>query len=207
MLTELERDFVTEYLKDGDGRRAALAVGYVGPSPLKGANEMLEKEHVIEEIHRQYQLLVNDLHYGAEEYHRRLIQETEADVADLFDETTGQLRSIHQWPRIWRQGLITDIDVSETAQGDTRVLKIKLADRTKRLEMLGKHKSVKAFVEVQDLNVTGDINSLLTGIKPTLDLPMHAYPDKYKAHNSADQLHSEASPSLTPHNPEQNRKH
>ncbi len=47
-------------------------------------------------------------------------------------------------PKIWRQGLIGGVDVIRN--GDDEIIsKIKLSDRLKRIELIGRHNQVGAF--------------------------------------------------------------
>lgn len=82
---------------------------------------------------------------------RRLVAEAEADLADLYD-GRGDLKPIEEWPEIWRQGLVAgvEIDALYEGAGDDRrqvgfVKKIRLSDRLRRLELIGKHVRVNAF--------------------------------------------------------------
>jgi len=82
---------------------------------------------------------------------KRLAEEAEADLADIFDDG-GNLKPIHQMPKIWRQGLIGGVDVIRNGDDET-ISKIKLSDRVKRLELIGKHVKVGAFLDRKE--VTG----------------------------------------------------
>ena len=73
----------------------------------------------------------------------RLADESEADVADLFD-VDGKLLPVRQWPLIFRKGLVAGIDVTKLGD-DMTVTKIKLADRNAKLKMIGDHIGVQAF--------------------------------------------------------------
>jgi phage terminase small subunit len=107
----------------------------------------------------------------------RLAEEAEADVADIYCENTGALKPVHDWPLIWRQGLVGGIEVLEEFEGSGadrikigETTKVKLSDRIRRLEMLGKHISVKAFEEQVKHDVTDTLADLLKQVKPkTLD--------------------------------------
>ena len=97
---------------------------------------------------------------------QRLGQEVEADLADLYDEE-GALKPVHEWPLIWRQGLVAGIDVVEefeTVDGQKErvgvVRKVKLSDRIKRVELIGKHIDVQAFRD--QIQQTGEINLTVT---------------------------------------------
>lgn len=167
ILTEFERSFVSEYLKDADPKRAVVVSGYIGDQALKEGRVLLSKPHIAMEIARQYQVLVNRLSFSAEELHQRLIAEVDADVGDLFDDN-GMFRPIAEWPLIWRQGLVTDVHVQESGNGDSRVLKIKFADRAKRLDMLAKHKSVGGYAAVKTESTVSGVDALFESLAPSL---------------------------------------
>ena len=77
----------------------------------------------------------------------RLADEADADLADLYDDA-GALRPVKDWPTIWRKGLVAGMDVEEVCEAGAVVgiiRKVKLSDRVKRLELIGKHVDVSAF--------------------------------------------------------------
>ena len=70
------------------------------------------------------------------------------DVLDILT-STGELKPITQWPKVWRTTL-SGLDVIEMAvEGNTTALlkKIKWPDKVKNLELIGKHIDVQAFRE------------------------------------------------------------
>lgn len=82
---------------------------------------------------------------------RRLVEEAEADLADLYDDE-GDLRPIADWPAIWRRGLVQGVEVETLYEGRGqgrieigRVKKIRLDNRVRHLEFIGKHVRVNAF--------------------------------------------------------------
>ncbi|MCM2454759.1 terminase small subunit [Rhizobium sp. CG4] len=87
----------------------------------------------------------------------RLAEQAEADIADLYDDN-GDLLPVKDWPAVWRTGLVSDVEITAVyeGRGDERKLvghvkKLKLVDRTRRLEMIGKHVRVNAFQDVVKL--------------------------------------------------------
>lgn len=79
-----------------------------------------------------------------------------ADLADLYGDD-GQLLPVKEWPLIWRQGLVQGIEAEElTHEGVTMgiVRKVKLSDRVKRIELIGRHVNVQAFKEQLEVTVT-----------------------------------------------------
>lgn len=107
---------------------------------------------------------------------QRLSEEAEADVADLYDD--GRLRPIAEWPLIWRKGLVAGIEIEEEKDSKGIVTgyikKLRLSDRIKRIELIGKHCAVQAFREQVALtdpaggpvkvDVVGDMASALLAV-------------------------------------------
>src|SRR6185369_10974314 len=84
---------------------------------------------------------------------QRLVAEVNADLSDLYT-NDGDLKPISEWPKVWRQGLVVGVEVEAlfAGSGEERkqvghVKKIKLSDRLRRLELIGKHIRVNAFQE------------------------------------------------------------
>lgn len=83
----------------------------------------------------------------------RLFAELNADVADLFDERNA-LRSVRDWPEVWRLGLVAGVDIESRVTEDGEfisVSKVRLSDRVKRMELLGRHIEVKAFLDRKEV--------------------------------------------------------
>lgn len=84
---------------------------------------------------------------------KRLVDMLDADIADILNEK-GDIKPISEWSPVWRKSVaafdIIDID------GDTRLKKVKLLDKLKVLELIGKHVDINAFRErVQvDVNIS-----------------------------------------------------
>jgi phage terminase small subunit len=86
---------------------------------------------------------------------RRLAEIDDMDVADILN-ADGSIKPVKDWPKVWRRS-ISGMDVSEifSGAGDDKALagllkKIKLPDKLKNLELMGKHVSVGAFKDVVD---------------------------------------------------------
>jgi phage terminase small subunit len=94
---------------------------------------------------------------------KRLADESEADIADIFDASTGALMPVHKWPKIFRQGLVAGIDVNQISidgQAVGEVVKIKLADRNAKLKMIGDHIGVQAFKQQHEHKHTHEFEEL-----------------------------------------------
>ncbi len=154
--------FVKEYLIDFNGTQAAIRAGYSEHTAHQAAYENLRKPEIKALIDREIKERADRADWDADAVLRRLGQELTADIADLFDDN-GNMLPIKQWPMIFRTGLVAGIDMEEFTNVDDAgdlvpgiVRKIKLSDRAKRLEMLGKHKAVQAWKELKELDVPKD---------------------------------------------------
>ena len=156
MITPRKRAFVDEYLLSLNGAQAAIKAGYSAKVARSLAARLLTDADVramIEEKTRKRELeaevdatwLLNDLSAQAK-----------ADINDLYTEN-GDLRPISEWPMVWRTGLVADVQTIQALDGDTpaRISRIKLADRVKIRELLGKHVTIQAWIDNKALTGKG----------------------------------------------------
>lgn len=155
-LSPKQLKFVQEYLLDLNATQAAIRAGYSAKTAQEQSSRLLSNVIVSDaiaalKIERAERTKVN-----ADWLLTRLAMEAEADVMDLYDDN-GNLKPIKDWPKIWRQGLVAGIETVQEKTGIdmegnpvfATVYKIKLSDRVKRLELIGKHIDVQAFAERQ----------------------------------------------------------
>ena len=161
--------FVQEYLVDLNATKAAVRAGYSEKTAYSQGQRLLKKVEVQEAIEEAQKVRAEKTETDAAFVLKRLVDEVSADLADLYDDN-GSLKPVKQWPLIWRQGLVAgietetlrpkgargtgqwhgkaqDVHEEEDTGEETVVTKLKLSDRVKRLELLGKHISVNAFRE------------------------------------------------------------
>lgn len=145
--------FCQEYLVDLNATQAAIRAGYSKKTAYRTGCDNLKKPHIAARIAELKAARVERVVADADYLLKRLLDEAEADLADLYTEE-GSLKPVHQWPKIWRQGLVAGLEVQQQYEykdgervPDGVVVKAKLADRVRRLELLGKHIAVGAFAE------------------------------------------------------------
>lgn len=154
-LTPKQQRFVEEYLIDLNATQAAIRAGYSERTANEIGAENLSKPSIKSRIEAARSERSRETKIDAAWVLKRLAAEAEADVADLYDDNSNLL-PVKEWPLIWRQGLVQGIDIEVLrADGEPigEVKKVRLSDRVRRLELIGKHIGVKAFEET--LNVKG----------------------------------------------------
>lgn len=148
-LTDKQRRFVDEYLIDLNATQAAIRAGYSEKGATVRGAELLANRKVAVAVAEAKNSRSERTKINADWLLRRLADEAEADINDLYDDD-GSLKPVKDWPEIWRKGLVAGVDVEEIRE-DGRTIglvkKIKLSDRIKRLELIGKHVDVQAFRE------------------------------------------------------------
>lgn len=168
-----QQRFVEAYLRDPNAIKAYEEAGYSlsGRTGQANAYRLLEKTNIRAAILERRKEVSEKVTVDAAWLLDRLAQESKADVRDLYDEQ-GYFKPVHDWPLIWRQGLVTEIIMGEVmtagplldesgeeirpAVFERRPVKLKLSDRVKRLELVGRHIGVQAFKD--KLEVQGDLN-------------------------------------------------
>jgi phage terminase small subunit len=143
--------FCQEYLRDLNATQAAIRAGYSQDTAGSIGHDLLKKPEIIAEIDRLKLERSRETKIDAAWLLKRFADEADADVADLYDED-GRLKPVKDWPMIWRQGLVAGVKTSVSEDG-VAIIDVKLSDRVRRLELIGKHVSVQAFQE--NVNHTG----------------------------------------------------
>lgn len=158
-LTPKQAAFVREYLIDLNATQAAIRAGYSAKTANVQAVEIMARPHVKAAIDAAIAKRAEKTEYDAEWVLKRLGLEADADLADLYDDRNN-LRPVKDWPKIWRLGLVAGVEVDELFEGsgeDRRQIgltkKLRLSERLRRVELIGKHIRVNAFQET--VNVKG----------------------------------------------------
>ncbi|MAK86562.1 MAG: terminase [Pseudomonas sp.] len=157
-LTPKQEAFCREYLIDLNATQAAIRAGYSAKGATVRGAQLLANRKVSEFIAAASAARAKRTEIDADWVLRRLADEATADLADIIDEA-GAIKPVSDWPLIWRQGLVAGIDVHEDMVEGVKAgqtVKIKLSDRIKRIELIGKHVNVQAFRE--QVHNTGAIN-------------------------------------------------
>jgi phage terminase small subunit len=163
-LTAKQQRFVEEYLVDLNATQAAIRAGYAESGASVEGARLLANAKVAAAVAALKAERAERTRIDADWVLARLANEAEADLADLYDEA-GRVLPIKDWPLIWRKGLVAGIEVETIGEGAGHVTKIKISDRIKRIELIGKHTDVQAFRERTDPTV----NSLAESIAKLIE--------------------------------------
>ena len=165
--------FVEEYLIDLNATQAAIRAGYSEKTAKEIGCENLTKPNIAKAIIEAKQARSERTQIDADWLLSRLAEEATADMGDLYD-ARGGLKPISMWPAIWRKGLVGGLEVDQNFTyidgekvPDGVVTKVKLSDRLKRLELIGKHVDVNAFQERAVLGVDDALAQLLKEVSGT----------------------------------------
>lgn len=142
-LTPKQQRFVEEYLIDLNATQAAIRAGYSEKTAKSIGQENLTKPDIQKAIEEAQSKRAEQTQIDAAYVLKRLIEIDQMDVLDIMD-GNGNVKPIKDWPKIWRQ-YISNIETISMDDGEGWLKKIKWPDKTKSLELLGKHVSVGAF--------------------------------------------------------------
>lgn len=146
-LTAKQARFVQEYLVDLNATQAAIRAGYSENTARQIGTENLAKPVIADAITSAQASRSKKTGIDAAWVLTRLTEEATADLADILGDN-GELRPVSEWPLIWRQGLVAGVDVQENIVDGVKMgqtVKVKLSDRIKRIELIGKHVDIQAF--------------------------------------------------------------
>lgn len=151
-LNAKQKLFVREYIIDLNGKQAAIRAGYSKNTAAAQASRLLTNANVQKAVDDAKAERLKRLNINADYVLQRMVEVDQMDYADILDEH-GFFKPVEDWPLIWRQ-FIGGMDIQEHFDyvdgekiHDGYIKKIKMPDRLKNLELMGKHVKVQAFLE------------------------------------------------------------
>jgi phage terminase small subunit len=139
LLDPREEAFVTEYMRDSNGRRAAIAAGWSEGSAGTTANRLLSLKRIRESITREQQRLAHAEGVTREKIVRETARLAFVDPRRMFGRG-NRLLAPDEWPDDIASA-VASIEVESRKDGTEliRVAKIKFWDKNSALEKLFKH--------------------------------------------------------------------
>ncbi len=149
--------FAREYIKDFNGTRAAIAAGYSKKTAKSKANQLLTKVDLREQIQKALKKRNEKVELSAEWVVKELMAVAGTDLRRAYDKQ-GNLLPVHEMPDDVAKAIagIEVDDLFEKYRGPNSkrigtTTKIKRYDKTRALELLGRH--LKMFTDKTE--VTG----------------------------------------------------
>lgn len=149
-LTPKQAAFCAEYLIDLNATQAAIRAGYSARTARQAAAENLSKPDIQTEVSRLMAERAARVEITADDVLAELLKLAMVDIGQAFNKD-GSLKAVHDMPVDIRRA-IAGVDVFEEfeGRGEDRTQigwtkKIRFWDKTKALEMLGRH--LKLFTD------------------------------------------------------------
>lgn len=144
--------FVSEYLVDGNATQAAIRAGYSAKTAGSIGEENLKKPEIAAEIKAALERRNQRVEVKADDVLRELLRLAMVDIGEAYDENNN-LKKLHDMPPGVRRSIaqIETHYIGGGEDGAIEVKKVKFNDKTKALELLGKH--LKLFTD--KLEVSG----------------------------------------------------
>lgn len=157
-----EEAFVQHYIREANATLAAKLAGYSAQTAGSIGYEMLRLPQIALRI-AALRKATEKGHDGLrEKIVNKLMQMAELDVSSLYDEV-GNLKPVHEWDLNARTS-IQGIDTLHDSMG-SMTKKIKLAERTKALDMLIKMQGYNAPEKVMPVDQEGNYTPAVFNIK------------------------------------------
>lgn len=153
-ISDQHKRFIEEYLIDLNGTQAAIRAGYEANSAHVQASRLLSNDKVRSALAKALQKRSEAVKIDSNYVLKRLGEIDAMDAMDILDDN-GNVLPIKKWPKVWRIS-ISGMDVTEIMNGgdaSTVLKKIKWPDKTKNLELIGKHVDVQAWGDKKEDNL------------------------------------------------------
>jgi len=140
--------FCKEFLVDLDSTQAAIRAGYSKRTARTIGNKLLTNSDIQDRIDVLKSQRADEVNIDADYVLKRLLEIDSLSIADILDDNNNLL-PIKEWPKAW-QTSVSVIDFTKlksTEDFDSFLKKVKMPDKQKNLELLGKYIDVLALKE------------------------------------------------------------
>jgi len=150
-LTDREELFCHEFLIDLNASKAAARAGYSETYSRQQGHRLMAKRKIADRVAALQAERLARVDQTADSVLQRLTREANADISELYDDDM-RLKPVHEWPPLWRRGLVAEVTTEELFQGrgeDRELIgytkRVRLADRHAKVISIGKHRDIGAF--------------------------------------------------------------
>lgn len=182
--------FCEEYLKDLNATQAAIRAGYSERTANEQGARLLAHVSVSERINELKAARSKAVKIDAEYVLKQLADFQQAEIEEIINDD-GALKDVSEWPSHW-QRMVVGIDVEELFEGRGKdrerigcVKKVKIMDRAKVMEMMGRHINVGAYAQRIDVHHHKDGASALAAARNRMNSDQPAANDAASADHSA----------------------
>lgn len=173
-LTAKQQRFVDEYLIDLNATQAAIRAGYAPENAGKQGHELLEKTRISNAIAQAMAHRSRRTGITQDRVLRELAKVAFVNANDVIDPDSATVR-----PNAAEEDLAciqaVKVKTSESEMGSSSEREIKLADKLRALELLGKHLGL--FDKRDQANSNGEKNNLLEAIAATGEINTDDLPE------------------------------
>lgn len=165
-LNDMQSRFCKEYIKDLNATQAAIRAGYKEKAAKAQGSKLLTNDDISCRVQSLMDKRSKKVEVEADTILRELLKLATSDLRQMFHED-GRLLEPHEWPDSVA-GAISSIEVFEEFEweggkkkkiGQTK--KIRLWDKTKGLQLLGKH--LQLFNDTIKLDVSKKLEDIIAG--------------------------------------------
>lgn len=153
-LTDKQERFCLEYLKDLNATQSAIRAGYSEKTANEQGARLMADSNILKRLSELKEERNKKLEADADYILKRLIEIDRLDISDILDDS-GNIKPVSEWSDVWKRSIqALDIQVKTEDDINVYIKKIRLPDKLRNLELLGKHIDVSAFKE--RLELTGE---------------------------------------------------
>lgn len=155
-LTDKQEQFCLEYLKDLNATQAAIRSGYSEKTANEQGPRLMSNKHILDRIAELKEERNERIQADADYVIQRLLEIDKLNIADILKEN-GDLKPVNQWSEAWQRSIqALDIQVKTIEDIEVYIKKIRLPDKIRNLELIGKHINVSAFKEKVEISGNND---------------------------------------------------
>lgn len=158
-LTPKQLAFCQEYLIDLNGTQAAIRAGYSPKTANEQAARLLANVSIRIRVDELMKERSESVGMTAKDVLNELVAFAKMDWADILAPDKS-IKPVEEWPPVWRRAVQHLESEALSSDDPIWVTKIKIPDRVKVLELIGRHINVNAFDARNQANIKARLSNL-----------------------------------------------